>query len=265
LHSGVPLNPRVNRSSAKKAFTGWRTRQHIGQEVVMKAKDLMTQPVISVAADAPVLEAVRIMLQKKISGLPVLDASGQLAGIVTEGDFLRRIETGTLRRRPRWIEFFVGQGRLADEYVQASGRRVGEIMTPDVHTVAEDSSLEDVVRLMERHGIKRVPVVRGQELVGIVTRENIMRALARTAIQAPTLSTSDSAIRERLLTHLGEQPWAPLDSIDVAVSDGIVTLSGVLTDERQRQALCVAAQNIAGVKKVEDRLAPVMSGTTMRS
>jgi len=229
----------------------------------MKARDLMTQPVISVAANAPVLEAVRIMLQKKISGLPVLDVSGQLVGIVTEGDFLRRIETGTLRRRPRWIEFFAGPGRLADEYVQASSRRVDEIMTPDVHTVVEDSSLEDVVRLMERHGIKRVLVMREQKLVGIVTRQNLMRTLARTAKPAPALSTSDSAIRDRLLTHLGEQPWAPLGAIDVAVSDGIVTLSGVLTDHRQRQALCVAAQNIAGVKKVEDRLALVIPGTGM--
>src|SRR5262245_17092956 len=145
----------------------------------MKAKDVMTQPVISVAANASVLEAVRIMLQKKISGLPVVDDSEHLVGIVSEGDLLRRIETGTLRRRPRWIEFFVGPGRLAEEYVHASGRRVEEIMTPDVRTVAEDNSLEDIVRLMERHRIKRVPVLRGEKVVGIVTRQNLVRALMR--------------------------------------------------------------------------------------
>ena len=229
----------------------------------MKAKDVMTQPVISVAADASVLEAVRVMLQNKISGLPVVDASGHLVGVVTEGDFLRRIETGTLRRRPRWIEFFVGPGRLAEEYVQASGRRVEEIMTPDVRTVAEDSSLEDIVGLMERHRIKRLPVLRGEKVVGIVTRQNLVRALVHAAKAAPTQSTSDAAIRERLLAHLAEQRWAPVGAIDVAVSDGVVTLSGTLTDDRQRAALCVAAANIRGVKKVEDRLAWVIPGSGM--
>src|SRR5262245_27951649 len=151
----------------------------------MKAKDVMTQPVISVAANASMLDAIRIMLQHKISGLPVVDASGQLVGVVTEGDFLRRIETGTLRRRPRWIEFFVGPGRLADEYVQASGRRVEEIMTPDVRTVTEDSSIEDIVQLMERHRIKPLPVLHGAKVVGIVTRQNLVRALVHAAKAAP--------------------------------------------------------------------------------
>ena len=227
----------------------------------MKAKDVMTQPVISVAANASMQDAIRIMLQHKISGLPVVDASGQLVGVVTEGDFLRRIETGTLRRRPRWIEFFAGPGRLADDYVRAAGRRVEETMTPEVQTITEDASLEDIVRLMERHRIKRVPVTREGKPVGIVTRQNLMRALVRTAKATPTLSASDTAIRERLLAHLGEQPWAPVEAIEVVVSDGVVTLSGVLTDDRQRQALCVAAENIPGVKKVEDRLAWVIPGS----
>ena len=227
----------------------------------MKAKDVMTQPIVSITGDVPVLEAVRIMLQKKISGLPVVDGAGKLIGIITEGDFLRRAETGTLRRRPRWIEFFVGPGRLAEEYVHASGRRVDEIMTDEVHTVDEEAPLDEVVRLMERHGIKRLPVLRGRELVGIVTRVNLMRALVHGAKTAPPQSTSDAAIRERLLAHLGEQRWAPAGAIDVTVSDGVVTLSGVLSDERQRQALCVAAENIAGVKKVEDRLAWLIPGT----
>src|SRR5262245_30287471 len=134
---------------------------------VMKALDVMTQPVIAVASDASVLEAARLMLQHKISGLPVLDTQGRLAGMVTEGDFLRRAETRTQRRRPRWLEFLVGPGRLASEYVHASGRRVDDVMTSEVHTVAEDAALDDIVRLMERYRIKRVPVLRGDKLVGI--------------------------------------------------------------------------------------------------
>jgi CBS domain-containing protein len=228
----------------------------------MKTKDVMTQPVISVASDASVLEAVRVMLQNKISGLPVVDSTGHLIGIVTEGDFLRRAETGTQRRRPRWIEFFVGPGKLAEEYVHASGRKVDEVMTTDVHTVAADAPLDAVVQLMERYGIKRVPVLRGHELVGIVTRANLMRALISAAVGAqPATSNDDAAIRERLLNELKKQPWAPLAGIGIAVRDGVVTLSGVITDERQRPALCVAAENIAGVKKVEDRLAWLVPGT----
>jgi CBS domain-containing protein len=227
----------------------------------MKAKDVMTQPVISVASDTSVLEAVRVMLQNKISGLPVVDSKGGLVGMVTEGDFLRRAETGTQRRRPRWIEFFVGPGRLAEEYVHASGRKVDEVMTTEVHTVAADASLDDAVQLMERYGIKRVPVMRGREMVGIVTRANLMRALIRAAVGAQPAATTDAAIRERLVTELKKQPWAPVAGIDIVVRDGVVTLSGVITDERQRPALCVAAENIAGVKKVEDRLAWIVPGT----
>jgi CBS domain-containing protein len=230
------------------------------QEVAMKAQDVMTQPVVSIAPDAPILEAVGLMLRHKISGLPVVDSAGHLVGIVTEGDFLRRVEIGTQRRRPRWIEFFI-PGRLASEYVQASGRRVDEVMTADVHTVDENAPLEDVVRLMERHRIKRLPVLRGGELVGIVTRANLVRALIGAVKAAPKLSADDAAIRERLLAELEKQPWAPAGGIDIAVSDGVVTLSGMLTDDRLRQALCVAAENIPGVKRVEDQLAWLIPGT----
>src|SRR5512144_3443149 len=122
----------------------------------MKVADVMTREVVSIAPEASVIEAVRLMLQHKISGLPVIDASGKLQGVVTEGDFLRRVETGTERKRSRLVEFLLGPGRLADDYVHASGRKVDEGMTPDVRTVAEDEPLEKVVHLMERYRIKRV-------------------------------------------------------------------------------------------------------------
>lgn|SRR5262245_40791652 len=227
----------------------------------MKVKDIMSHPVVTVTPDDTVMTAVRVMLQRKISGLPVVDAAGQVVGMVTEGDLLRRAETDTVRRRPRWIEFFVGPGRLAEEYVQSNARTVSDVMSPEVKTVGEDAPLEDVVRTMERNGIKRVPVLRGTELVGMVTRNNLIRALVHAPKRVTGQSATDTTIREQLLAHLGEQRWAPVGAIDVQVSDGIVTLSGTLTDDRQRQALCVAAQNIPGVKKVEDRLAWVVPGT----
>jgi CBS domain-containing protein len=220
----------------------------------MKIKDVMSQQIVSIGADASVLDAVQLMLQHKISGLPVIDASGNLQGVVTEGDFLRRVETGTQRKRARWIEFLMGPGRLASEYVHTSGGKVSEVMTPDVHTVTEDSPLEEAVHLMERHRIKRVPVMRDGKVVGIVTRSNLMRALVHLALAAQPAAAGDAAIRASLLAELNKQPWAPVGLINVVVKDGVVRLSGALTDERERQAIRVAAENIPGVKKVEDHL-----------
>jgi CBS-domain-containing membrane protein len=220
----------------------------------MKAVDVMTREIVSISPDASVMEAVRLMLQHKISGLPVVDASGNLQGVVTEGDFLRRVETGTERKRSRFVEFLLGPGRLATDYAHASGRKVDEVMTPDVRTVTEDEPLEKVVHLMERHRIKRVPVVRGTKVVGIVTRANLMRAVASLALAEHPVAADDAAIRERLLAELRKQSWAPVGLIDVVVKDGVVKLSGALTDERERQAIRIAAENIPGVKKVEDHL-----------
>ena len=220
----------------------------------MKASDVMTRNVVSIAPDSSILSAVRLMLQHRISGLPVIDGSGALVGILTEGDFLRRAETGTQHKRARWIEFLLGPGKLASEYVHTSGRTVDEVMTPDVRTVTEDTPLEKVVHLMERHRVKRLPVLRGTRVVGIVTRANLVRAVAGLALEARPASADDVAIRERLMADLGKQAWAPLGLVDVAVKDGIVTFTGALTDERQRLALRVAAENVSGVKKVQDHL-----------
>src|SRR2546423_14460755 len=113
------------------------------REMVMKAKDVMTPDVLTVDPDASVLEAIRLMLQRRISGLPVADASGTLVGMVTEGDFMRRAELGTERHAPRWWEFLAGPGRLASEYVQAKGRNVGDVMTSEVHSVGENTPLTE--------------------------------------------------------------------------------------------------------------------------
>ena len=221
----------------------------------MKASDVMTRRVISVEREATILQAVRLMLQNEVSGLPVLDKTGRLVGIITEGDFLRRSELNTRRRRPRWLEFLIGPGRLAEEYVHASARKIEEIMTRDVRTVSEDTPLDEVVTLMERHRIKRLPVLRGQQLVGIVSRANLMHALASIAREAKAPPLGDAAIREQFLDIVNGQPWAPASLINVVVRDGIVELWGTITDERARGALIVAAENISGVKEVRDHLA----------
>lgn len=228
----------------------------------MKVKDAMTHAVVSVEPDATVAHAVRLMLQKKISGLPVIDAKGELVGIVTEGDFLRRAETGTERVRPRWLQFLVGPGRLADEYTHTHARKVADIMTPNPETVTEHQPLESVVELMEKRRIKRLPVVRGKKVVGMISRANLLHALASLMPDVKPPASNDSEIREQLLSELNKQTWAPVGALNVIVHQGTVELWGTITDERARQALIVAAQNVPGVKAVRDHLAWVdsMSG-----
>jgi CBS domain-containing protein len=233
----------------------------------MKAKDVMTHRVISIEANASILQAIRLMLQNKISGLPVVDGGGNLVGIVTEGDFLRRSETATERKRPRWLQFMLGSGQLADEYVSSHGRKIDEVMTRDPHTIVEDTSLEEIVHLMERHRVKRLPVVRGRQLVGIVSRANLLHALASLARDVTPVATGDEEIRTRILKELDKQKWAPVALINVVVRNGVVELCGSITDERQRAALKVMAENIPGVKRVRDHLVWVepMSGTLLYS
>lgn len=228
----------------------------------MRAADVMTVQPVSISPDASILEAIRVMLQRRFSGLPVVDTSGALVGIVTEGDLLRRTETGTQRKRPRWIEFLIGPGRLATEYVQTSGRKVREVMSQDVQAVTGDTPLEEIVRLMERHQIKRLPVVDSGKLVGIVTRANLLRALATLASETKAEANDDPSIRARIYAELERQPWAPINTLDIVVRKGVVHLWGVLLDERQREALYVVVENTSGVKGIEDHLVWVepMSG-----
>ena len=231
----------------------------------MKAQDIMTLGVISVQSNASVMRAVQLMLQNKISGLPVVDDKGSLVGIVTEGDFLRRGELGTQRKRPRWLEFLVGPGRLAEEYVHACGRKVDQIMTPDPYTVSVDTPVDEIVRLMEKHRIKRLPVVKDGKPVGVVSRANLLTALASAGREVTGPAPDDVAIREQILVECANQPWAP--EINVIVKNGIVELKGAMTDERERQAFIVAAENVPGVKAVHDHLVWVdaMSGMAFLS
>jgi len=220
----------------------------------MKAKDVMTRSIIAVSPTDTVGHAIQLMLKNRISGLPVVDDTGCLCGVVTEGDFLRRAETDTQRRRPRWIEFVLGPGRLANEYVHTHGRKVGEVMTDKPVTCTEDTPLEDVVTLMEKNRIKRVPVVRDNKLVGILSRANLLWALASLSGEAKPASNDDAAIRDRLVAELQKQKWTPAGMIDPVVRNGVVDLWGTILDERERQAIIVAAENTPGVKRVNDHL-----------
>jgi CBS domain-containing protein len=232
----------------------------------MRAHQIMTRQVVTVATDAAIADAASIMLEKHISGLPVVDATGKLVGIISQGDFIRRAEIGTQRKRGRWLKFLVGPGKAASDFVRERGRRVGEIMTPEPCTVTEDATLEDIVELMERNNVKRLPVVRADKLVGIVTRSNLLQAVAGLARDVPDPTADDDHIRNRIFASMEKADWAPF-GLGVIVVDGVVHLSGIITNEQSREATIVAAENVSGVKKVHDHLCWVepMSGMYLNS
>jgi CBS domain-containing protein len=232
----------------------------------VKTSEVMTRDVVAIGPDAAVRDAIRLMLERRVSGLPVVDDAGRLTGILTEGDLLRRGETGTERQRRPWLEFLIGPGRLAEDYVKTHGCRTAEVMTREVITTGPDTPVGELVRLMERHHIKRLPVLDGGVLVGIVSRADLMRAVATILDRDEAPPAGDDAIRERVMAELKRaQGWAPRSGVTVTVRDGVVELNGVILEEKERTALRVAAENVPGVKAVEDRLVWVepASGTVL--
>ncbi len=220
----------------------------------MKVADIMTRRVVSVAPEATILDAVGLMLKHHVSGLPVIDDRGRLVGVVTEGDFLRRPETGTERRRSRWLDAVFGPAEGAKHYVHSHGLQVGQVMTDKVVTVAEHEPLDHVVHLMEVHRIKRLPVLRGHKVVGIVSRANLMRALASVHRGARAAAKNDAAVRDRILAEIERQGWSAGADVDVVVRSGVVDVWGTIPDPAQHDALKVLVKATPGVKTVIDHL-----------
>jgi CBS domain-containing protein len=228
----------------------------------MRAVDVMTTDVITVAPEKSVQDLAALLANRGISGVPVVDAANNLIGIVSEGDLLHRTETGTERRiqprRARWLDAFAGDRDLARDYVKSHSRTVRDVMTRDVITVTETTELGEVAILLETKRVKRVPVVRDGKVIGIVSRANLVRALAATKNQPATdTDTDDRTIRAKFLAELQGKEWARVWAADVIVRDKIVHLwcSDDQSDEA-RQALRVAAENTPGVRGVEEHIVP---------
>ena len=219
----------------------------------MRAHQIMTKDVITVTPQTTIEQAAKTMLQKHISGLPVVDKASKLIGIVSEGDFLRRTEIGTGRKRRAWLQFLIGPGQAAADFVHERGRKVEDIMTRDPITVSEETPLEDLVRLMEKNGIKRLPVTSGSSLCGIVTRSNLLQAVASLAHEIPDPTADDDHIRDKIVRAVAKTDWRPV-GFEVTVRNGVVHLHGIITTDEARQATIVAAENTAGVKAVHDHL-----------
>ena len=231
----------------------------------MNAADVMTRNVLTVGPEASVAQAIRLMLDNNVSGLPVVAADGKVVGILTEGDLLRRNETGTERHRSRWREILMGPGRAAGEYVKTHGRKVEEIMTTDLISVSGDTPLDEVVGVMERRRIKRVPVLDGAVLAGIVSRADLLRSLLQALDAQSSEARRDDEILEQIMAELAQAAWVPRDGISISVKDGVVDLNGVILEEKEREALRVVAENAPGVKAVADHLVWIepVSGTVV--
>jgi CBS domain-containing protein len=219
----------------------------------MQVKHAMTNHVVGIQAEASIDQAIEIMLRSRISALPVFDAKGSLVGILSEGDLLRRAELGTSRERPRWLEFVLGPGRFAADYVHAHGRKVDEVMTREVVTIAETGTLEEAVDLMNRHRVKRLPVMANGFVVGVLARADLLRALA-ALLPARTGKGADANIRAEIVAQLQRQPWAPIASIQVDIREGVAELRGALSDTRQRDAIKVIVENTPGVTAIHDHM-----------
>jgi CBS domain-containing protein len=218
----------------------------------MKAKDVMTPQVISVQPDDTVGDVAERLMKHGISAVPVVDGD-KMVGIVSEGDLIRRTEIGTAeRRRSWWLRIFTGTETLATEYVKSHARRVRDVMTKDVISVSEETSLSEIAALLEKNHIKRVPVLRDGRLVGIVSRANLIRRLATSASNIPPTAADDREIRAKILETLRSQPWSSASGTDVTVTQGLVEFWGVYDSNEERDAARVAAENVPGVRKVED-------------
>ncbi len=223
----------------------------------MKAADIMVTKVITVGPGAGVAEVANILLTNRISAVPVVNQDGKILGIVSEGDLLRRSETDTLRRRSWWLEMFMGSQVTAAEYVQSHSRKVVDIMTRRVISATPDTPLHEIATLLERNRIKRAPIVQDGKIVGIVSRANLVQALA-TVIGKTNAASShkrlrDSDIRTKVIKQLSAEPWCP-SMLNVTVHEGVVELWGIASSEDQRKATRLAAEITPGVKSVNNNL-----------
>ena len=219
----------------------------------MRAGDIMVSPVVTAYPSLSVRDVAKLFLEHHISGAPVVDDVGNMVGIVSEGDLLHRVETGTERNRSSWLRLLTADETLASEYAKARGRTVADVMTKAVIAVTIDTPLKDVAELLERNSIKRVPVLAGGRLVGIVSRSNLVQVLA-TSRGEPEVPLSDSAIRKSLLSHLKEEPWSDTWQLNVTVNGGVVDIWGICRSDAEREAIRVAAKNVPGVRAVNNHL-----------
>jgi CBS domain-containing protein len=221
----------------------------------MKAVDVMVRDVVTVKPDDEVADAVRLLAEHDVSALPVVDDDENVVGVISEADLIHRPEIGTEKQRPWWLEAMTPASTLAGDFAKSHGRRVEEVMSTDVLSASEDTPLGEIATLLERHRIKRVPILRGGRLVGIVSRSNLIQALASLSrAQSNSGGESDRKIRLELLDRLDNQDWTDFGERNVIVSGGIVHLWGLVGSPDEHKALLALAEGVPGVVSVSDEM-----------
>jgi CBS domain-containing protein len=222
----------------------------------MKAMDVMVRDVITVKPEDDVAEAIKLLAGHDVSALPVVNDAGTVVGVISEADLMRRAEIGTEKHRSWWLEAMTSGVTLAEEFAKEHGRKVGEIMSDTVVSASEETPLGEIATLLEKHRIKRVPVLRDGKLVGIVSRSNLIQALAASHVEASGDTRGDRGIRLELLERLDGQAWTGFGSRNVIVRDGVVHLWGLVSSEDEHKALVTPAEQVPGVKSVSDETFP---------
>jgi CBS domain-containing protein len=225
----------------------------------MKAADIMVKDVVTAGPEASVRELATIMLERRISGMPVVDGGGRLLGVVSEGDLIRRPEIDTDRVKLGWLRLLLSDEALARDFVKSHGRKAREVMTQPAISVAADAPLAEVVRLMERHRVKRLPVVEQGKLVGLVTRTDLLRAVVARQAAAP-VERSDDELRQKIVAMLRDEDWASSAVVHVQVENGVAQLWGTVESQDQREALLLAVRGVPGVKGVQPHLGRTLPG-----
>jgi CBS domain-containing protein len=212
----------------------------------MQVKDIMTRDVITVTGQTPVEEVAKLLLARHVSAVPVVDDSGAVVGLVSEGDLMRRVADPEKQRRSWWLELFADPHSDVSDYIKTHGRTAADVMTQDVLTVSEGTPVSDVARILETNHIKRVPVLTDGKLVGIVSRSNLLQALALAPPTKPAAGDEDRVLRERILQKLAEVPGIQVSLVNVIVSDGKASVWGTVDSKFKQEAVRLAVESVVG-------------------
>lgn len=218
----------------------------------MQVKDIMTTTVAVVQPDTSIQEIAKLLLERRISAVPVVDANGQILGIVSEGDLMRRSETGTDRHPSWWLSLVASPEERAINYIKSHGGHARDIMTSDLFSIGPDAPLEEVAKTLEKHRIKRLPVLRNDKLIGIVSRADLLRGLV--AFRAGNGTSADDVALKAAVEAVLSEADIRREFVSVVVSGGIAHLWGAVESEAEKKAVSIAVENVPGVKGVQDEI-----------